>query len=516
MTDSEREWQSLPAHTTQGWRYRPRFRGWIGAATLFLFLVLFPANQPVALLVLAIGVLLVIPSTNGRTFMYTELVTAWFNARLRGRKGRLGSVRVDHVLYSDDDYLDRIKTSPIEVNFLPMDNVGEEFLTEVYTPDNNRHTLYVLFDSWGNAHINDAEAMLDQTESFGQACRNLAASYGPDLRASMFKFTVPHDPTRELAYFEANRYHPAPDEEGAEHVAWLQEDFKEAIRLQEDFAVDYICGISVTVVRPKEWSRLKPQNLRTANIVASMGYQLTEQLIAYLRTHGAANVRRLDPYESAILFRGTLDPESLPDMYRRWHEDRRRFGTHGFRTLEDSMVLANGAFPKPQEFVVKRDYLRVADRSYHRTFYSPEFTRRRVEVGAMQRLFELSPDLMAGITLTYRTGDPKFEQKVMKYRLNEADVKRYRRETKQKRTRASEEDYEVQLREEDYALYFSGGDTLHLHLLATHPGRELEQLDWRSEGLKRHFTGTTVPMEAVRGEAVEFQVLMEAHGIPSL
>jgi len=516
MTERDTRRQSLPTHTTQGWRYRPRARGQIAVVTVVAAAVALATNPLLSLLILLIGLALVMPAINGRTFMYTELVVTWFNARLRGERGRLGSVRVESLLYSDDDYLERVQTAPVEVNFLPMDNVGEQYLTEVHTPDNGRHTLYVLFDSWGAADVNDGEAMLDQVDAFGQACRNLAARYGTDLRVSMSRFTVPHDSTRQLAYFEANRYLPAGEEEpGAKHLESLHRDFQEAIELQATYAVDYISSISLTTVRPREWNKLKPQHLRTEDIVGSVGYELTDVLMTYLKTHGAANVRRPDPYESTILLRGTLDSESLPELYEKWEVDRRRYGTHQFRTLEDSLVMAQGPFPQAHEFVAKRDYLRVADNSYTRTFHCPAFGQRSLDPGSIQQLFHLSPELMAGITLTYRVGDSKFEERVMKHRLNVVETKRHRRELKGHTARAKEEDLEVQLREQDMDLYFSGGDTLHLHLLATVNAAELPQLEWRSKELIKHFTGTATPMDVVKGETAQFQARLETLGIPA-
>lgn len=512
MTDTKKYKQPLPTHTSANWRYRPRNRGTIGVVTAVTFLMTLLWQPFLALAILALGGVLTLPATNGRTYVYSVVSRIWPNRRLRRRRGRYQPKLVRDIIYSDDEDDHVVPTNPVQVNFLPMDDKGREYLTEVHTRDNGLHTLYVLYDTLGEAHTGDPEDLLDRARTFTDLTQVLATNYGPGLRVSMFKVAMPHDPTGEMGWFEKNRYIPKEPDLTVERS---QLNFQEAIASQENNGNNFLCGFAVTVVRPKEWSGLQPHNLRTPDIIRSQGYKLTRQLIEMLQDAGASNVRRPDPYETAILLRGTLDPMSLPRLYRAWREDRRRFDLHQIDTLLESMVLAEGPIQDGHQFVGKLNYLRVCDSTYTRVWHAPDFDRRLVDPDFMPWLSDLPPHLRAGITLVYRVGDPKFQERVMKHRFNVEDARSWRRKREDRPARAKELEQEALVREEDEVLHSSGGIALRLRLLVHISAESKAELEELSLDLEKIFNGVQMPLSVINGDTAQYQARIETLGIPA-
>lgn len=509
MIDSERPMQQLPARRRSGIMYARRSRmAWIFGSIVSLLIAVPLGMIVLGLIVASACALLSLPAVNARIYNFQLVTEAWLNRRLRRRHGALGPTKVSEILFDDEGKLSKIDSGKIAINFLPLDNDGQQYLSEVRIPDKGLHSFTILIDSWGEAAASDPQALQDHLEQFGAVQELLAARYGVGFRLSLFFVRVPADPTESMDWFEQHKV-----ESDDQAVRELQANIEEAMSAIIEVSGSFLCGISLSMPRPKEWSRYKPERMPLEMILESNGWRFSQMLIDGLTDIGVHGARRPDPYETAILYRGSLDMMNLASLYRDWYMDRRFVGSRGFDTLKDSMVLAGGALPYPHEVVAKRNYLMVGD-TYTKTMFVPSFKRRQVPAGYIQQLFQLPSELWAGITLLYETTDASNERLRSRLEIRSVGAKQRRRQRQGVQDRAEHADEEARIAEYDEALYFSGADTVDLHLLATVSASSPDELQRASDTLTNHFRSSVLPLRPIRGDVAQWEARLAALGLP--
>lgn len=295
----------------------------------------------------------------------------------------------------------------------------------------------------------------------------------------------------------------------------LKTSFEHAINSAENTGGDFICFATISTYRPEGWSKLKPSQLPRDEIIKSKGYKLTAELISRLDSLGVHHVHRPDPYESALLLRGNLDIMNLPNLYRDAFVDKRSKGLQGFRTIEDSMVLAEGALPSEDELVARRTYLEVAGSTYSSVLFCPGFTRRRADPSYMQHVLQMPPELWGGLTLIYKTAPARAEEVRQTWNRWEQDSKSFRRRSRGSSARAREQDELSRIEEEDSALYDSDGDAVHLNLLATVSAQSPDELEVAIDALKNAYRPTNIPLREIKGDTQQWEARLATLGIPT-
>lgn len=508
--------RELPNTTTAGWRYRRWIRNVLVVLPFFVLLASFLVN------LIWVGVVLFLALTplslaarNGRTFLYMEAVAAWLSLKLSRRGGRLAKTSVKAVLYEDDrDDISRTGASPVRVNFLSLDSGpyerGRDYVTEVQTPDNGLHTMYVLFDHMGKLVVGNRQDLADQQQAFGEILRLLANNYGPGLHVRLFSIPARYDFVSQLQWTMSSWV-----DEDYPNKAMLERNNLEAFDAITKDSISFLTGVSISTRRPKGWNKIEPDQIRVRDIVQSDCYRLSETLIQLLEQFGATNVRRPNPYEMTVLLRGSLDVTLQDELYRARYEDEAKLSHDDFKMLDDSMTLQLGVFPFEDEFVLKHDYLRVSERTYSRTYHVPAFMQDTVEADTLQHLYDQATAIGATVTVGYRVANAREEQKHHNFRRREMRRKQLSRQEKGEFETAKDRAETERVLAEEERLYETGGDTVHIIMLLSISATSLDDLEEASEELRLLFQQSLLELEAVRGTAAQIVAKMEAIGIPA-
>lgn len=526
MQESRQTHQLMPISSNTGWLYWPLGRLIVlGSFLLPIALSLIVNLGWLGLIMGAIGLVLIWPFPSKHGYGYQALHVALLSRKERRRRKRLGSYRTpalkEVLVHSDTGKASHKPVEFVQPQIIPLEGGSAGFLTEIYTPANNRHTFYAMGEGQGELVASDPDQILVHSSAFARTMANLSDDYGTDLYGALIFTRVPYnleDAVHFLRGMDASREQAAPEPQSQRLLAQLrkqrelQQDNFRAMEQQADNATDFVSAIGLSVGRPRSWSKYPLDQIPAKEIRDAIGYKLIDQLNNDLASRGVKHIRRATPYDVSLLLKASLDLTELDSLYADWFTDKMNERSGLLKSFSDSLVMSSGFLP--QDWSPSHTYLRIGD-SYHRMFIVPGFPYREVPAGLLQYLFNAPEDIWYGISTVYKTIPIERERRRVKLKRSDQDSKRHDRYQRGSSASAEEEDEAFVVDSMDQRLYNSTSEAVQMNMLATVTAGSVDELNEASEKLKRMFRRVHLPLTPIKGEARQVPFRLASLGIRS-
>lgn len=488
--------QRMPTYTNNGWTYWPLKRIVVAAIALVTGLIVFAAWAVgfrgyflgwIALFVLLVGAALVAPIGALGFFGYQTVDVMRANKRAKKRKPfRTQSLRDILEDPDDDSKPKRASIEVIEPNIIPLAEGKRGYITELRTPGNKRHTFLTVGKGIGAGIAESPSKAKSVSDNFGHVLKQIADEHGTNLRGALYFLRVPPNFTQAIAWYMRRKF-----ETDNPAVLNTQAIYDRALIEAQQNTGNLHAGIGISVPRPSEWSK----GITDDAVRRSLGYQITETLAQRLNLAMAYDIKRPDPFETAMVVHGMTDTLGLDNFYWNWFQDKELQSQKDVIDFSESLVMQSGIIPSG--WVRGHSYLRVND-TLSRTFYVPKFPYAKIPVGLLNTLYNPNEtNLMYGISAVYTVRSAQWEERRNNLRRAHVDAKNADRRRRGASARASEKAETRELDEMDDFLYASQGQGISMRLMAFTPGGDWEQLGRNDATLRAMFRGNGLNLPLV-------------------
>ena len=480
--------QRMPTYTNNGWTYWPLKRGVIAVTSLVTALIVFTlwaiGFRGIGLgwfipIILATGAALVAPLGGLGFFGYQ--MTDVIRANRKAKKSKVFQTQSLREILEDPDDDKKQSHSSVQVvepNIIPLAGGKSGYLTELRTPSNKRHTVLTVGKGIGAGIAESQSRAKSVSDSLGFVLKQIADEYGTNVRGALYFLRVPPNFTQAIAYYTRRKFE-------TENPAVLksQEIYERALVEAQQKTGNLLAGIGISVPRPSEWSK----GITDDAVRRSIGYQITETLAQRLNLAMAYDIKRPDPFETAMVVHGMTDTLGLDNLYWNWFQDNELQDEKGVIDFNESLVMRSGILP--HAWVQGHSYLRVND-TLSRTFYVPKFPYAKIPVGLLNTLYNPNgSNLMYGISAVYSVRSAQWEGRRNNLRRARPDAKSADRRRGGASARASEKAESRELDETDDFLFASQGAGISMRLMSFTVGGDWTQLGKNEATLRAMFRG---------------------------